>query len=67
MKTAKAATRLPFFYGWVLVAVAFVTMAVGVNARTAFSLLFPAILDEFHWGQGVTAGAFSFGFVVSAL
>ena len=58
---------LPFFYGWVLVAVAFVTMAVGVNARTAFSLLFPAILDEFGWDRGVTAGAFSFGFLVSAL
>ena len=60
-------SRLPFFYGWVLVAVGFVTMAVGVNARTAFSLLFPAILDEFHWSRGVTAGAFSFGFLVSAL
>jgi MFS family permease len=59
--------RLPFFYGWVLVAVAFVTMAVGVNARTAFSLLFPAILDEFGWERGMTAGAFSFGFLVSAL
>src|SRR3954468_1189496 len=59
--------RLPFFYGWVLVAVAFVTMAVGVNARTAFSLLFPAILDEFGWERGVTAGAFSFGFLVSAM
>src|ERR1700719_653186 len=59
--------RLPFFYGWVLVAIAFVTMAVGVNARTAFSLLFPAILDEFGWDRGVTAGAFSFGFLVSAL
>jgi MFS family permease len=59
--------RLPLFYGWVLVAVAFVTMAVGVNARTAFSLLFPAILDEFGWDRGMTAGAFSFGFLVSAL
>src|SRR5499426_4203550 len=59
--------RLPFFYGWLLVAVAFVTMAVGVNARTAFSLLFPAILDEFGWDRGMTAGAFSFGFLVSAL
>lgn len=39
--------RLPFFYGWLLVMVAFITMALGVNARTAFSLLFPAILDEF--------------------
>jgi len=60
-------TRLPFFYGWLLVAVAFVTMAVGVNARTAFSLLFPAILSEFGWDRGVTAGAFSFGFLVSAV
>ena len=59
--------RLPFFYGWLLVAVAFVTMAVGVNARTAFSLLFPAILDEFGWDRSVTAGAFSFGFLVSAV
>jgi len=57
---------VPFFYGWVLVAVAFVTMALGVNARTAFSLLFPPILDEFGWERGLTAGAFSFGFLVSA-
>ncbi len=59
--------RLPFFYGWVVVAVAFVTMALGVNARTAFSLLFPPILAEFGWERGVTAGAFSFGFLVSAI
>jgi MFS family permease len=59
--------RLPFFYGWVIVAVAFVTMGVAVNARTAFSLLFPPILDEFGWERGVTAGAFSFGFLVSAV
>src|SRR5206468_6566059 len=57
----------PFFYGWVLVAIGFVTMAVGVNARTAFSLLFPAILGEFGWDRGITAGAFSFGFLVSAV
>ena len=48
-------------------AVAFVTMGVGVNARTAFSLLFPPILDEFGWERGVIAGAFSFGFLVSAV
>ena len=59
--------RLPFFYGWLLVAIAFITMALGVNARTAFSLLFPAILDEFGWDRGVAAGAFSFGFLVSAV
>ena len=59
--------RLPFYYGWVVVAVAFVTMAVAVNARTSFSLLFPAILDEFGWSRGVTAAAFSVGFMSSVV
>ncbi|WP_222622595.1 MFS transporter [Ramlibacter albus] len=63
----KLARRLPFFYGWLVVGVVFVTMAICVNARTAFSLLFPPILGEFGWERGVTAGAFSFGFVVSAV
>jgi MFS family permease len=58
--------RLPFFYGWMLVAVAFVTVGLGVNARTAFSLFFPPIVDEFGWERGLTAGAFAFGFLVSA-
>src|SRR6267142_978574 len=58
---------VPFFYGWSVVAVAFVTMGVGVNARTAFSLMFPPILDEFGWPRGLTAGAFSFGFLASAI
>lgn len=63
----KLARRLPFFYGWLVVGVVFVTMAICVNARTAFSLFFPPILDEFGWERGVTAGAFSFGFIVAAV
>src|SRR5882757_2689486 len=58
--------RPPIFYGWIIVAAAFVTMGVSVNARTAFSLLFPPILGEFGWDRGVVAGVFSFGFLVSA-
>jgi MFS family permease len=61
------AARLPFYYGWLVVAVAFVTMAVGVSARTAFSLLLPPLLDEFGWSRALVAGAFSFGFLVSAV
>jgi MFS family permease len=55
------------FYGWVIVAVAFITMAIGVNARTAFSLLLPPIVDEFGWDRGATAAAFSFGFILAAV
>lgn len=59
--------RFPVYYGWVVVAVAFVTMAIGTNTRTAFSLLFPPILEEFGWDRGVTAATFSIGFLTSML
>jgi MFS family permease len=61
------ARRLPFYYGWLIVGIAFVTMAIGVTARTAFSLLLPPLIDEFGWDRGLAAGAFSFGFLVSAV
>lgn len=57
--------RLPFYYGWVVIAVAFVTVAVGVNSRTAFSLLLPPILAEFGWSRAVVSGIFSAGFIAS--
>jgi MFS family permease len=60
-------SRLPFFYGWVVVVVAFVTMGIGVNSRTSFSLLFPPILDEFGWSRGTIAATFSIGFIVSTM
>ena len=53
------------FYGWVLVATAFVTMGIAVNARTAFSLFFPAILDEFGWSRALTAATFTTGLLAS--
>lgn len=61
------ASRLPFYYGWLIVGIAFITMAIAVTARTAFSLLLPPLIDEFHWDAGLVAGAFSFGFLVSAI
>src|SRR5215475_9676269 len=67
-QTAKHwSARLPFYYGWLIVAIAFVTMAIGVTARTAFSLLLPPLIDEFKWDRGLAAGAFSFGFLISAI
>src|SRR5688500_17701706 len=60
-------SRLPFYYGWLIVGIAFVTMAIAVTARTAFSLLMPPLIEEFGWDRGLAAGAFSFGFLVSAV
>ncbi|MDP6566329.1 MAG: MFS transporter [Alphaproteobacteria bacterium] len=59
--------RLPFYYGWAVVVIAFITMGLGVNARISFSLLFPPILDEFGWTRGATAGFFAVGFLVSSV
>lgn len=59
-------SRLPFYYGWLIIGVAIVTMAIGVSARTAFSLLLPPLINEFGWDRGLVAGAFSFGFLISA-
>jgi MFS family permease len=60
-------TRLPFYYGWVIIGIAFVTMAIGVTVRTSFSLLLPPLTAEFGWDRGQIAGAFSFGFLASAV
>jgi MFS family permease len=60
-------SRPPFYYGWLIIGIGFVTMGVGVTARTAFSLLLPPLIDEFGWNRGLAAGAFSFGFLVSAV
>ena len=59
--------EFPFYYGWAVVAVAFVTLAIGVNTRTTFSLLFPPILAEFGWDRGSTAAAFSCGFLAATV
>ncbi|MDF1720408.1 MAG: hypothetical protein P1U65_07030 [Minwuia sp.] len=59
--------RLPFFFGWIIVGIAFLTMAVGVSARTGFSLMLSPLISEFGWDRGLVAGAFSFGFLVSAV
>lgn len=63
---APSADPEKLYYGWIIVACAFATLAIGVNARTAFSLLYPEILAEFGWSRGETAGAFAMGFVFAA-
>ena len=61
------ALRPRLFYGWVVIAIAFVTMGVAISARTGLSLLYPEMLDEFGWSSGATAGAVGAGFAISTL
>ncbi len=59
--------RAPFYYGWIVVLVGFVTLGMGASTRSLFSLLFPPILAEFGWERGLTASIFSIGFLLASL
>ena len=56
-----------FYYGWVVIAVGFVTMAVAVSMRTSFTVFYPSFLEEFGWKRGVTAIAFSINMIALSL
>ncbi len=53
-----------FFYGWVVVGISFLTLAVGGSTNGSFSIFYLAILKEFHWTRADTAGAFSLSMLV---
>src|SRR3712207_1831437 len=44
-------------YGWIVVAVAFLTSAATMGTRAAFGVLLVTLVDAFGWGRGLTAGA----------
>jgi len=47
--------RPRLFYGWVIVGITIVSMALIYGIRHSFSVFFPSILDEFGWSRGSTA------------
>ncbi|MHB0868879.1 MAG: MFS transporter [Chloroflexota bacterium] len=51
--------RLPFFYGWIIVAVTFICFAVGYATWHSFSIFYVAILEEYGWSRAATAATFS--------
>ncbi|HEX2964931.1 MAG TPA: MFS transporter [Syntrophorhabdaceae bacterium] len=60
----KKTLNFPFYYGWVIVAVAFLSMGIWLSMRTTFSVFLVAFLDEFHWSRASAAGVQSVSFVV---
>lgn len=50
---------LPFYYGWVIVALAFTAMGLHITARFAFAIFQVPLIAEFGWGRGALGGAYA--------
>ena len=57
----------PFYYGWVIVALAFVSMGFWMGLRSSFAIYYVALLDEFSWSRGGAAGVQSMAYIVYVL
>jgi len=55
------------FYGWVILATAFIIMVVGYPVRNTFSVFYPTIVEEFGWERGSTALMFSITVLIYGL
>jgi MFS family permease len=53
-----------FYYGWVIVGLAMISMAFWYAFRTTFSIFFVALIDHFRWSRAEAAGAQSIGMLV---
>lgn len=51
--------RLPVFYGWIVVAAAFVVLGLNYSVWYSFSVFYVALLEEFGWSRAASAGVFS--------
>jgi len=55
------------FHGWFIVAAGMIAHALGYGTRYSFSVIFPALLEEFLWPRDITAIMFSIHLLVYGL
>jgi len=51
------------YYGWIIVAVALISMAFWFGIRASFSVFYVALLEDFAWSRGETAGVQSMALI----
>ncbi|MFC1868519.1 MFS transporter [Thermodesulfobacteriota bacterium] len=59
--------RSRFYYGWVIVAVSFITLFFSMGTRFTFGVYYIAMIGEYGWGRAETAGAFSLAMLFHAI
>lgn len=55
------------FYGYVIVAAAWITFAAAFGVHYAFGIFLKPMLAEFGWGRGITSGAYSLSWLLQGL
>jgi MFS family permease len=63
----KAVRRPLVFYGWIIVAASFITVAIAVSARFVFSIFYVAMIEDFGWSRASAAGAFSLHMLIHGI
>ncbi|HEX2988748.1 MAG TPA: MFS transporter [Chloroflexota bacterium] len=57
-------TRLPFYYGWLIVAGGFFSLGITYTVWYSFTVFYVALLQEFGWSRAASAGVFSLFVIV---
>ena len=60
---SKTADGLKLYYGWIIVAVALISMAFWFGIRASFSVFYVALLEDFAWNRGDAAGVQSMALI----
>ena len=56
-----------FFYGYIIVASAFLILVLTIGINTTFGVFLPVLLDEFGWTRAIASGAFSLTYALTGL
>ena len=49
--------RREVYYPWLVIVIAFISVAMSFGGRSAFAVFLIAVVEEFHWSRGLAAGA----------
>lgn len=58
------ASRIPFYYGWCIVAISLITLIMAYGIWWSFSIFYVSLLQEFGWSRADTAIIFTIGSVI---
>lgn len=63
-KVSSMSKKRSVYYGWYVLAAAFLIASLGYSARYSFSVFYPEILADFGWSRAETAMALSFNLLI---